>query len=334
MTRRVVLGALLAAPAIHGARAQSPVTIRFGWSSMPAHLVPSIFKTPALQHHGRSYVVQTQNFSASTPMITAMAAGQIDLSVYAPTALALSVTNARTDLKVVADCIQDGREGYRSQTLYVKANSPIRTPEDLRGKRIGVNGIGSASYTSIVAMLRKHKIDEKKDLTFIEVSFANQLPMIEDDKIDATTIPMPMGDNLVEQGKYRVLFTAADALGPAQFTFLAARGAFLKEHGAAVSDMLEDYIRALRWSYDPANRTEALKIIAAESKRKPESLGFLLTKADYYRDKNLMPMVDSIQSTINLTHELGFLPKRIDVAPNHVDLSYLEAAIKRVGAAS
>jgi hypothetical protein len=45
-------------------------------------------------------------------------------------------------------------------------------------------------------------------------------------------------------------------------------------------------------------------------------------------------MVQSIQETIDLTHELGFLPKRIDVAPNYVDLSYLEAALKRVGTAA
>ncbi|MCU4178343.1 ABC transporter substrate-binding protein [Bosea sp. BH3] len=319
-------------PAIHGARAAEPVKIRFAWSTMPTHLVPAIFKTPVLKHHGKSYIAEPQNFSASTPMITAFAASQIDVGVFAPTALALAITNARVDIKVIADSLQDGRGGYRSQTLYVKANSGIKDVTDLKGKKIGVNGIGSASYTSIVAMLRKHKMDEKRDVSFVEVTFSNMLPMIEDDKIDATTIQMPMAEQLVKEGKYRGLFTSFDAMGPTVYNFLAARTAFLTANRAAVVDMLEDYIRALRWLSDPANKTEALRIIAAESKRTPESIGYLLTKDDYYRDPNMVPDIEGIQKTIDITNDLGFLAKRIEVA-SYADTSYVAEAAKRAAVA-
>lgn len=331
LTRRTVLGAMLALPAIHTARA-NPLTIRFGWSSMPSHLVPAIFKvTPALRHYNKSYAVEPQRFSASTPMITAMAANQVDISVFAPTALALAVINAKLDMKIVGDNLQDGKPGYRSQSLYVKAASPIKTVTDLRGKRIGVNGIGSASYTSIVAMLRKHNMNEKTDATFIEVSFANQLPMIEDDKIDATTIPPPLCDQLVAEGKYRMLFSSADAMGPTQYNFFALRSDYLKQNRAVLVDMLEDYMRALHWMYAPANRDQAMKIVADEARLPIERMSHLLTKADWYRDPDLVPNVPGIQVTIDTVHGLGFLPRKVEVAPM-VDLSLVEEAKKRVAA--
>ncbi|MGX9963512.1 ABC transporter substrate-binding protein [Roseomonas sp. F4] len=334
-TRRTLLAAALTAPALSRAHAADPVRIRIGWSTMPSHLVPAVYQArTAMRHYGRSYVVEPINFTASTPQITAMAANQVDIGAFAPTAMALAVINARLDMRAVADMLQDGVGNYRSQTLYVKADSPIRTAEDLRGKRIGVNGIGSASYTAIVAMLRKVGLNERSDVTWVEVSFANQLPFIEDGKIDGTTIPLPMGNDLVKEGRYRALFTARDAMGPTQFTFFAARAGFLNANRAAVTDCLEDYTRAVRWMYDPANRVEALRIIAEVSRRPVASLQYMMTEEDYFRDPFLVPNVPGIQTTIDVTHQLGFLPRRIEVAPNYVDLSFIEESKRRIEASA
>ncbi len=332
-TRRTLLMTALALPALSRAHAADPVKIRIGWSTMPSHLVPAVYQArQAMRHYGRSYVVEPINFTASTPQITAMAANQVDIGAFAPTAMALAVINARLDMRVLADMLQDGVGNYRSQTLYVKADSPIRTPADLRGKRIGVNGIGSASYTAIVAMLRKVGLNERTDVTWVEVSFANQLPFIEDGKIDGTTIPLPMGTDLEKAGRYRALFTARDAMGPTQFTFFAARAQFLEANRAAVTDCIEDYTRVVRWMYDPANRAEALRIIGEVSRRPVDSLQYMLTEEDYYRDPFLIPNVEGVQSTIDVTHSLGFLPRRIQVAPQYVDLSFVMESKRRIEA--
>jgi NitT/TauT family transport system substrate-binding protein len=333
--RRVLLAAALAAPALSRAHAAEPLRIRIGWSTMPAHLVPAVYQLrQAMRHYGRSYVVETVNFTASTPQITAMASNQVDIAAFAPTAMALAIINARLDMRVVADMLQDGVGNFRSQTLYVKADSPVRAPQDLRGRRIGVNGIGSASYTAIVAMLRKVGLNERSDVTWVEVSFANQLPFIEDGKIDATTIPLPMGTNLEKAGRYRALFTARDAMGPTQFTFFAARAGFLNANRAAVTDCIEDYVRVVRWMYDPANRAEALRVIAEVSRRPLDSVQFMLTEEDYFRDPFLVPNIPGLQTTIDVTHQLGFLPRRIEVAPTYVDLSFVEESRRRIEASA
>jgi sulfonate transport system substrate-binding protein len=311
-----------------------PLEIRFGTANFPSNMPPAVFQAPpgVLKHYGKSYTVRLERGAASSTQTVAMAAGQIDVAMFSPTSLALAVTNAGLNMRVIGDGAQDGVGNYRSQTLYVKANSPIKTVQDLRGRVIGVNGIGSAGYTAIVGMLRKNGLDETRDVKFVEVSFANQLPMEEDGKIDASTLDDAQGAELVHAGKYRALFSARQALGPTQFNFIASTKEYLAKHHDAMMDMMEDYTRAMKWYMDPANRPQAMQIISRIAKRSPEALYYLFTPLDYYRDPDSNPNIAGIQTMIDFSNKIGFLKKRIDVAPTYVDLSFLAEAKRRMAA--
>jgi sulfonate transport system substrate-binding protein len=311
-----------------------PLTIRFGTANFPSNMAPAIFQAPdgVLKHYGKTYTVRLEKGAASSAQTTAMATGDIDVGMFSPAAFALAVTNAGLDMRVIGDGVQDGVGDYRSQTLYVKASSPIKTVADLRGKVIGVNGIGSAGYTAIVGMLRKNGLNEARDVKFVEVSFANQFPMEEDGKIDASTLDDAQGDELVHAGKYRAIFSSAQALGPTQFNFIATTSQFLAQHHAAMMDMMEDYTRAMKWYMDPANRPQAMKIISDIAKRPEASLYYIFTKLDYYRDPDTTPNIKGIQTTIDFSHEVGFLKEKIDISPRYVDLSFLEEAKRRIAA--
>ncbi len=95
----------------------------------------------------------------------------------------------------------------------------------------------------------------------------------------------------------------------------------LKAHRAALVDFFEDYLRALRWFLNPANRPEALQITAAFLKR-PVAVyeGFAYTPKDYYRDPGALPNLEALQRNIDQLVELGILPRRIEVK-EHADLS-------------
>jgi sulfonate transport system substrate-binding protein len=314
------------------AASAEPLNIKFGYSNFPSQMVQGVFEVPpgVLKHYGKTYTVQLERASASSAQITAMAAKRIDLSMFSPTAFTLAILNAKLDLRVIGDGIQDGVEGYRSQTVYVKADSPIKTAADLKGRTMGVNGIGSASYTSIVAMLRKHGLTEK-DVNFVEVSFANQMPMIEDGKTEASTLTYPLGPQLVKEGKYRLLFTSQEAMGATQFNFIAGTKEFVDENKAAVTDFLEDYTRGLRWFMDPKNKEAAIKLIAKIAKQPEAIFDYVFSNDDYYRDPYMIPSIKGIQTTVDLSKELGFLKEGIDVA-KYTDLSMIEEVKKRIEA--
>lgn len=311
-----------------------PVKIRIGWSTMPGHLIPVLYSKPdILKHYGKSYTVEPIRFRGSSPQITAMAAGEIDMGAFAPLVLALAVNNARLDVKVVADIIQDGVEGYHSETFMVRADSGIAKIEDMKGKRIGTNAIGSASDTAIRAMFRASKMQDKRDFTMVEVNFPNIPAMLDEGKIDMGTVLNPMSKQMRESGKYKVLFTSRDAMGPSQLVFLTANGKFLNDNRAALMDFFEDHVRSVRWFTDPANRTEAVKIVADFMQQSPDTLTHLFTKEDYFRDPFMFPNVKTLQDSINIAVDLALAPKGITVDPDHVDLSFVQEAKKRIEAA-
>lgn len=327
----VLVAAFTALPAA----AADPVKIRIGWSTMPGHMIPVLYSKPEiLKHYGRSYTVEPILFRGSSPQITAMAAGEIDMAAFAPLVLALAATNARLDVKVVADIIQDGVEDYHSETFLVKADGPIKSVADMKGRRVGSNAIGSASDTAIRAMLRKNGLADKRDYTVVEVAFPNIPPMLEEGKIDMGTVLQPMSRQLRDGGGYRALFRAKDAVGPSQLVFLAARGDFLDKNREALKDFFEDHVRAMRWFTAPENRAEAVRIVAGFMKQPPEGLKHLFTKDDYYRDPFLMPNVPNIQSSVDIAKEVGLLPATIQVAPRYVDTSFVEEAKRRIGGGS
>jgi NitT/TauT family transport system substrate-binding protein len=331
---RKLAGATLAALLISGgAAAAEPLKIRIGWSTMPGHMIPVLYSKPEiLKHYGKSYTVEPILFRGSSPQITAMAAGEIDMAAFSALALTLAVTNARQDVKVVADIIQDGVDDYHSETFLVRKDSGIKTLSDMKGKRVGSNAIGSASDTAIRAMFRSKGMVDKRDYTVVEVAFPNIPSMLEEGKIDLGTVLQPNSDQLLQGGKYEVLFRSKDAIGPSELVFLAARGDFLEKNRQALNDFFEDHVRAMRWFRDPANRTEAIKIIADFMKQSSDKLSYMFTKKDYYRDPFLIPNVKTLQDGINIAKDLGLAPTAIEVSPKYVDLSFVEEAKRRIEA--
>lgn len=326
----MVAGLVALAPALAQGE---PVKIRIGWSTMPEHMIPALYaKTDILRHYGKTYIVEPIGFQGSSPQIAALAAEEIDFAILSPSTLTRAVTNAGLDIKVVADVLQDGKPGHYSQTFYVKASSGIAKIEDLKGKNVAVNAIGSAADTILRANLKKAGLDPQTAVNVVEVPFSNMLPMMQDGKVDAAPVDQPMARDLVKAGEFKPLFSSTDAMGPTQLVFLVGRTKFLNEHKAELEDFFEDHVRAMRWYLDPANRDAALAIIAKASERPVANVEYFDTEIDFYRDPYLVPDVAGLQKAIDTAVSLGILPKAITVSPDHADTSFVETAKQRIEA--
>ena len=310
-----------------------PLNIRVGWSTMPGHMIPVLFgpDKPYLKHYGQSYTVEPVLFRGSSPQLTALAAGEIDLIASSPATMALAVLNAGIDVRLVADIIQDGMPGYHSETWLVKTDSGIKTAADLKGKRIATNAIGSASDTAMRAIMLKQGLQDRRDYITIQAAFPSMLALLDQGKVDAAPILMPGLIAALKDPKYRPVFEAKDALGPSDLVFLIGQTAFVTKNHAAMVDFIEDYIRAMRWFSAPANRTQALKIIGDFMKVPPAQLGHLFTAQDYYRAPWEMPNVPALQSAIDVSKAAGILPGTIDVV-KYSDLSLIAEARHRIEA--
>ncbi len=212
-------------------------------------------------------------------------------------------------------------------------DSPIKTVEDLKGKVLASNALGGALDVSIRAMLRKHHLDDKRDVTMIEGPFSGMVPMLEEHKADLVSAVPPFSFVAETKGTVRTLFTSYDAVGPSEFIFDAARKPFIDKNRAALVDFNEDWIRSLRWFLDPANHDEVVKIISDFTKIPPQGLtAWIFTHKDLYRDPDHRPNLKALQANLNVQEELGFQKTHIDIA-QYADTSVVDEAAKRVGAA-
>ncbi|MDE2198245.1 MAG: ABC transporter substrate-binding protein [Rhodospirillales bacterium] len=319
----------LAAPAI--SRAAPPLKIRFGWAITPAQMIPLVFQnTAVLRHYGKSYTAEALHFTGSSQQITALAAGELQIAAFAFSSFALAIQNAHMrDLRVVGDMYQDGVPGHYTSQYVVRADSPIRSVKDLKGKVIATNGVGGAIDMAMRKMLRDNGLEDKRDYSVIEVQFPNMPAMLSEKKVDMAGMVAPYSLQEVKSGRVRSLFTMADAMGVAQTTLLAARTPFIAQNRPALVDFFEDLQTGTRWLLDPANRQATLKLISGFTKR-PESVyaDWVFTPSDYYHDPDVQPNLKALQNNIKVQKDLGLLRIDLDVA-RYADTSLVSEAAKR-----
>ncbi len=335
MLRRNLLktaAASLALPMV--ARAQNaPVKIRFGWAITPAQLPPVIFQnTGVLKHYGKSYVAEPFYFKGSAPQITALAAGELDIAALAFSSFGLAIQNAKmADIRAIGDLYQDGVPGYYSSTYVVRADSDIKKVEDLHGKTIASNGLGGAIDMAMRKMLRDHGLEDKRDYKVIEVEFPNMGPMLSEQKVDMAGMVAPFSLTEAKAGRVRPLFTIKDSMGVAQTTLMASRAPFIAQNRAALVDFFEDVQIGTRWLLNPANRKDALALVARVTKQPEEVFAdWLFTKDDYFRDPAARPNIAALQENLKVQKDLGFLKLDIEAA-KYADLSLVDEAAKRGG---
>lgn len=310
----------------------APVKIRLAHGIPPAHLTPLLFqKKEILRHYGKSYEVQliyAPNTSVQIPML---AAKEIDIAWTAYSSFATAIVNAKLDLKAILDILSYGEPGHHTTYWSVMKDSPIKSLKDVKGKRIAVPAFGTALDIAARVALRKAGLEATRDYTPVEVNFPNMYAMLSQGKVDIAAISTPWIFDPKIQARVRKVFGAEDAMGKIQALMHAVRGEFLEKNRAAVQDMAEDYVRALRWFLNSANRNEALDIAAKFTKR-PRSAyeSWSLIKAnDSYRDPYGRVDVPVLQRNVNVMHELGYLKTKLDIA-RHVDASIAEEARRRV----
>jgi NitT/TauT family transport system substrate-binding protein len=310
-----------------------PVRIRIGWAQVPTQITPLVAQLatshPELFHNlNVTYTYEPMRFQGSPPQIQAFAAGEIEVAAFGPAALALSVTNAHLDPRIVADIAQDGgTTGHYSSWWAVRKDGPIKSIADMKGHIAIVNARGATTDMLLRQTMRRHGVADT-DFVEIEADFANMLAMLESGKADAAPVMVQFNHDFVATGRYRPLFTTTEALGgePDQVLFWVMKADFIAAHRAAIVDFLAGHMAAVRWFLDPRNRQEALALTVAFTKQSPEALAYAFTKEDVYRSPDLLPVIPPVQKDIDLAVSMSMLPARIDVAPKYVDLTLIADA--------
>src|SRR4051812_42808777 len=152
--------------------------------------------------------------------------------------------------------------GIHRGCLRVQASTKggIRTIQDLRGKRIGVPGMGTPPFIFANRVLGANGIDAKKDVTWL-VFPAGELGLaLDKGEIDAVADSEPIGSMLVAQGKVRNIADQAADMPYSQEYCCAVlvNGKFLAKNPKATAAATRAMLKAAKWV--EANPAAAAKL--------------------------------------------------------------------------
>ena len=306
MIRLMLAGALLLG-AIEGTQAQS--VLRVGDQKGNAQAVmeaAGVLKDVP-------YRIEWKEFPAAAPLLEALSAGAIETGLVGDAPFTFAAASG-APVKAIAAIRQTG-DGL---AILVPETSPIKSFEDLRGKKIAT-GRGSIGHQLILAALEKKGWSAADvQITFLAPSDAKIAYM--QGSVDAWSTWEPYVSQEEVLFKSRRIITS-EGLTPG-LSFQVARPDAIRDKRAELADFLRRLTAARAWSLTNANGY-------AETWGKLMNIPTAVPQNWLSRAKiRIAPIDDGVvtdeQSTIDLYFRWGLIKQKLDAA-EVVDRSFADA---------
>jgi NitT/TauT family transport system substrate-binding protein len=204
----------------------------------------------------------TSVFVRNTPlMIAGMKAGTIPIA-YGGGSGILGASVTESDLRVLATFTG-------KMTNNVVARPGIKTAKDLRGKILGIQGVGGTNWLAALLWLEHLGLDLKRDNIILQGTGEQvvRAQALESGKVDAAVIDMAFSKKLEERGfnvlgdsqKTEIPFTGVD--------IVTTRG-FIAEQSPLIENMLKALLESLAYMIAPKNHGAVIELIAKKLRLK------------------------------------------------------------------
>ncbi len=210
--------------------------------------------------------------------------------------------------------------------LPVFVRPEIREWNDLRGKKLAADAVDTAYALVLRRILLAHGLDLKRgDYELVPLGATDQrLESMTRGETFAAILNPPFDAKAEAAGLVRFgdhLSVLPDYPGGV----LAVNRAWAQSHRDDLVRFLRAWLVAMRWVHDPANRDEAVKLVAAELKMNPKVAAERVAELSENGSLDL----PGLESVLNLRTRFGFtLPMGAVLTP-YYDLDYYRAAAGR-----
>jgi NitT/TauT family transport system substrate-binding protein len=214
-----------------------PVSITVNWTAVTGANSGLWTAFEAGYFKNENLDVQLTHIASSSRAIPALVAGEIQLG----TADGLNLVQAvgtGADVKAVM--------GVTNRLVFsVMASSRVRTPQDLKGKKLGITRVGSSTHTAALQALRGWGLEPGKDVTFIPLSeVPNILTALQSNQIDAGVVSPPTNSEAKKLGFKELINLAVDGPAYASVT-IAVKNSFLAGNRDTVTRFIRAYARGV-----------------------------------------------------------------------------------------
>jgi NitT/TauT family transport system substrate-binding protein len=175
---------------------------------------------------------------------------------------ALAAKNQGLDLIIV----NTGTRSVAEASMVVMPDSPIKSVEDLAGKKVAITSPKSVSEMLFLMVLREKGVDQSKVQRVAAGGYVPALTMLEQNAVVGSVLIEPL--SIIRKAKYRTLYKAGEVLKPMTTSVGITTRKFAQEHPEKLKAIIAGRRAGVQALYkDPA---EAAKIIEKLYKLEPE----------------------------------------------------------------
>ena len=212
-------------------------------------------------------------------------------------------------------------ENSYDQSVFARPGVAVRM-EQLKGKRFGISGFGSATHNAALILFKKFNLEANKDVMFVPTGTGpERLAAMSAGRIDATffnpsEVPQALKAGLVE------IIQMADLDFEVQGSGLATSRSFIKANRGIVKSALKAYVEGIHYIF--ANRPPTLKSLAKYMRtNEPEVLDYSYQHYLKRTPKRPYPTMKGIQNLVDMS--VGQILQTKTAKPEQfVDLSFLQ----------
>ncbi|MEW2354804.1 ABC transporter substrate-binding protein [Spirillospora sp. NPDC029432] len=249
--------------------------------------------------------VKMQTVTGSADALPKLKGGQLDIAHGGHVGLIQAQASGDVKLRIVAEASSMTKN---LNGVLVPKDSPIKSPKDLAGKKIGTNAINNQNSLLLRATLQPHNvtIDEKKDV--VVAPFPQQEALLKNEKVDAIIVPEPFVTQIQQSLGARILTDFSS--GPTKdfpITGFAASEKFATENPKTVAAFQRALVKAQAIAGDRAVLQEAMPKF---TKLDPKVVSVIAL--------NGFPTSTSatrVQRVADVMRQFGYLKQDLDVKP-------------------
>lgn len=289
------------------ALAQAPETPRLRIAAIPIAGFTPLYAADKLGYFKQEGLEVTIDKGAAggAQTLPLLVQGTLQLAVTPVVSVALA-NQQGFDLRLLPPSL-DAKKASPGQTAQiVLADSPIRSPADLKGKRVAVNVINSVNWLYDRAFVRKVGGIDPAQVQYAEVPFPSMLDPLLRGAVDAINVPQPFHHIALSTGKVRVLGYPFVAVQPGMHIApYAATASWLQANPKTARAFASAMRKAVE--YMRANPQEAKKLIAGFTGAKPG-----LIEAVPMDDWSTTLSAADVEKTLQVMKQEGILKKDLD----------------------